>query len=462
MSTHDDAFTAEAKSLVYTFRAKAGTKPTWTPRWGFVTDEPRSNPRFQIGGQFGGWFYGVRAYGGLGWEVGGAEAKRGPEVNQYSDFAGVLGTGVYVTGVAGTSINNVGVYGQTGEVPDLPLPFPQYIRAGVVGAAESGSGIFGVTAFGAGVVGFAPKGIGVEGYAEDGIGVSGYAHTSPGVYSISRLSQGVYGHSGYSSGVMGVCDTEGPPPQMPNLPNVAGVIGSADQRAGVIGTSNASIGVYGFSSGNSGIVGETASPGSFAGYFAGNVHVTGNLTVNGQLQTPNKQAVVVFPDGTQRVLYCMESPEYWFEDFGAAKLKRGRAVVKLDADFARVIKRGDYKVFPVPEGDCRGLYVRRKRAASFEVRELSSGKSNVAFSYRIIGRRKDIRAPRFAKTDIRLALSLPSSATRPPRKGAPSAAELRAFVAHLRKETLERSLKGMKKGSGSRRPPKYVKRGMRP
>jgi hypothetical protein len=463
MSTHDDAFTAEAKSLVYTFRAKAGTKPTWTPRWGFVTDEPRSNPRFQIGGQFGGWFYGVRAYGGLGWEVGGAEAKRGPEVNQYSDFAGVLGTGVYVTGVAGTSINNVGVYGQTGEVPDLPLPVPVYIRAGVVGAAaEQGSGVFGVSASGEGVTGYSPKGAGVSGLTKNGIGVAGSAYEFPAVYGLSGTAPAVYGNASYDSGVMGICDTEGPPPQMPNLPNVAGVIGSADQRAGVIGTSNASIGVYGFSSGNSGIVGETASPGSFAGYFAGNVHVTGNLTVNGQLQTPNKQAVVVFPDGTQRVLYCMESPEYWFEDFGAAKLKRGRAVVKLDADFARVIKRGDYKVFPVPEGDCRGLYVRRKRAASFEVRELSSGKSNVAFSYRIIGRRKDIRAPRFAKTDIRLALSLPSSATRPPRKGAPSAAELRAFVAHLRKETLERSLKGMKKGSGSRRPPKYVKRGMRP
>jgi quercetin dioxygenase-like cupin family protein len=62
MSTHDDAFIAEAKSLDYTFRAKAGTKPTWTPRWGFVTDEPRFDPRFKIGGQFGGWFYGVRAY----------------------------------------------------------------------------------------------------------------------------------------------------------------------------------------------------------------------------------------------------------------------------------------------------------------------------------------------------------------------------------------------------------------
>jgi hypothetical protein len=59
------------------------------------------------------------------------------------------------------------------------------------------------------------------------------------------------------------------------------------------------------------------------------------------------------------------------EDFGAAKLKRGRTLVKLDADFAKVIKRGDYKVFFTPEGDCRGLYVRSKSAASFEVRELN-------------------------------------------------------------------------------------------
>ena len=50
--------------------------------------------------------------------------------------------------------------------------------------------------------------------------------------------------------------------------------------------------------------------------------------------------------------------------FRAAKLKRGRVVVKLD--FGKVIKRSsDYRVFLAPEGDCRGLYVHRKRAASF-------------------------------------------------------------------------------------------------
>src|SRR6266545_1413351 len=361
MSTHDDAFTAEAKSLVYTFRAKAGTKPTWTPRWGFVTDEPRSNPRFQIGGQFGGWFYGVRAYGGLGWEVGGAEAKRGPEVNQYSDFAGVLGTGVYVTGVAGTSINNVGVYGQTGEVPDLPFPVPWYAKAGVLGAAEQGSGVFGVSAFGEGVTGYSPKGAGVSGLTKNGIGVVGSAHEFPGVYGLSGTAPAVCGNASYDSGVMGICDTEGPTVGM-NIPTIAAVLGTADQRPGVIGTSNALMGVYGFSTSNAGVVGETASPNSFAGFFAGNAVVTGTLTAG------VKNAMVAFPDGSQRVLHCMESPEHWFGDFGTAKLKNGRAAVALDVDFAKVIKRGDYRVFVTPEGDCCGLYVRNRGAARFEVR----------------------------------------------------------------------------------------------
>ena len=78
-------------------------------------------------------------------------------------------------------------------------------------------------------------------------------------------------------------------------------------------------------------------------------------------------------------------------------------MVKLDADFGKVIKRGDYRVFLTPEGDCRGLYVQRKGAASFEVCELAGGKSNVTFSYRIVGRRKDIRGHRrFAKIDVTL------------------------------------------------------------
>jgi hypothetical protein len=219
-------------------------------------------------------------------------------------------------------------------------------------------------------------------------------------------------------------------------------LGSSHDRAGVVGTSDALMGVYGYSAGNAGVVGQSGNPNSYGGYFFGNVMVTGNLTVNGMISPNPKAAVVPFPDGTQRLLYCMESPEVWFEDFGAAKLKRGRAAVKIDADFARVIKRGDYRVFITPEGDCRGLYVRRKRAASFEVRELAGGKSSVAFSYRIVGRRKDVRGyTRFAKIDkIDTRLQLPAAATRAPRK-APTARALRALIASLGKDVRARRAK---------------------
>jgi hypothetical protein len=156
----------------------------------------------------------------------------------------------------------------------------------------------------------------------------------------------------------------------------------------------------------------------------------------------------------------MESPEVWFEDFGTARLKRGRAVVKIDADFAKVIKRGDYRVFVTPEGDCRGLYIRRKQATSFEVRELAGGKSNVAFSYRVVGRRKDIgRHTRFAKIDARLAkpdtrLSLPAAATRPPRKGASTAAVLRTLLDRVDKQVRELRARGGTSRALPKQPPR--------
>jgi len=199
---------------------------------------------------------------------------------------------------------------------------------------------------------------------------------------------------------------------------------------GVVGVSDQSVGVQGFSGGDAGVVGMTSNPASFAGAFFGNVAINGNLQVSGL-----KSAVVPFPDGSRRALYCMESPEVWFEDFGSAKLARGRALVKLDSNFAKVIKR--YRVFVTPEGNCHGLYVRHKSANKFEVRELMGGKSSIPFSYRIVNRRKDIKQhQRFAKVAMG-----PAFATRPPRaprKPVPTAADLRAFVARIEKEGRER------------------------
>jgi hypothetical protein len=355
--------------------------------------------RSQVDGQLPRYRFGVVGYGSAGGMVGCGGAAITRLLGPYSTFAGVHGTARDFTGVAGTSISHVGVYGQL----EVDIFVPTVLHAGVLGAAGTQPG----------VIGFSANNDGMQGQSFNGAGVSGRTASFT------------------SSGVTGVAGIEGPPPGM-GIPAAAGVLGTASDAPGVIGTSNARIGVYGFSTANAGVVGESVN--SFAGYFAGNVHVTGNLTVAG----PLKAAVVAFPDGTQRALHCMESPEAWFEDFGAGKLKGGRATVKLDADFAKVIKRGDYHVFLTPRGDCRGLYVRSQGGASFEVRELAGGKSSVAFSYRIVGRRKDItRHKRFAKVDTRLAL--------PPVRGRRPAPTLRAFIAELEKEARAKATPAMRK-----------------
>ena len=380
------------------FVALPGTSTTWVPKWGFLTSAPTFDPRFDIGGQLGGWHYGVRAYAGYGGDVGSdGQAKRGPDVNEFCDFAGVFGTGIYVTGVAGTSVNNIGVYGQAGDPPPV-LSTDLTVTAGVFGLSNDRPGV---------------------------LGISSYA---PAAVGVSFLNTGVTGVSGV------------PGPQVPNtIDHLAGVLGTSGYYLGVLGTSSNEAGVAGYSANAVGVYGESGGtgPNAYAGFFRGNLRVTGAI------QAGTKDAIVPFPDGSHRLLHCMESPEHWFEDFGAAKLRRGRAMVKLDVDFAKVIKRGDYKVFLTPEGDCRGLYV-RKSAASFEVREFAGGKSSIAFSYRIVGRRKDIKGhQRFAKIELP---ALPTrAARRPPRKPVPTAAGLRAFIAGVEKKWRERAPKGAEK-----------------
>jgi len=382
------------------FVALPGNSTTWVPKWGYLTSAPTFDPRFDIGGQLGGWHYGVKAYAGYGGDVGSdKEAQRGPPVNEYCDFAGVFGTGIYVTGVAGTSVNNIGVYGQTGDAT--------FIGTGYIAA----------------VLGVSDRAEGVRGISEPWPGVAGLSFRHFGVNGASFMETGVRGISG---GVEGR--------NFPNLPTTAGVFGTSGQQPGVIGTSNQNAGVIGTSDTDVGVYGASNN---VAGLFEGDVVVDGNFTVVGFPGQHTKSVAVPFPDGTQRLLYCMESPEVWFEDFGAAKLKRGRVVVKIDADFAKVVKLNDYRVFATPEGDCRGLYV-RKRGKSFEVRELMGGKSNIALSYRIIARRKDIKGHRrFAKIDTRLPR--PAASTRAAR--APTPAALRKFAASLGSDARARQAK---------------------
>ena len=89
--------------------------------------------------------------------------------------------------------------------------------------------------------------------------------------------------------------------------------------------------------------------GAIAGQFSGPVNIynapasgtpitTGDLYVQRNFQVSGtKSAAVPHPDGTHRLLYCVESPEAWFEDFGEGTITAGKAEVRLDPDFAAVV-----------------------------------------------------------------------------------------------------------------------------
>jgi hypothetical protein len=234
-----------------------------------------------------------------------------------------------------------------------------------------------------------------------------------GVYGIGN-GTGVYGTSIFYDGVGVVGQRESMSKTGQGLPiefhhlgvGVWGDAGSNNDSGGAIVGVTGSVddGIAGFFANNSANGDDTVSILSlnaaskrplYVGAPNGYCYVdeTGDLNCSG-----SKNAVVPIDGGARIVaMSAIESPVNWFEDAGSAQLVNGAAVVKLDRDFMQTVNTEmDYKVFPVPNGDCRGLYVTNKTATSFEVRELGSGTSNVAFDFRIMAVRRNYENVRFA------------------------------------------------------------------
>ena len=139
----------------------------------------------------------------------------------------------------------------------------------------------------------------------------------------------------------------------------------------------------------------TANSGGSA-VMAVNTNSTGwaVLSYGNFIATGTKSAAVALPDNRSVLLYAVESPENWFEDFGSGQLQNGAATIALDPTFMQTVNPAGYHVYVTPNGDCEGLYVTQKTATSFEVHELHAGKSSVAFDYRIVARRKGLESLR--------------------------------------------------------------------
>jgi hypothetical protein len=333
--------------------------------------------------------------------------------------------GVHGMGASAGVVGTGNLAGVVGRLVDQPQPLPiTFFDAGVLGStlgldtnserARQSAGVIGESDVGYGVYGETKNGIGVRGDSESAPGVFGESVTDTGVFGFSSKTGvhgagplGVYGEGQgpeSNTGVLGTAQvgigvhgvsTDAPPSQFG-----VGVWGEGVRGVGVAGSAQHGYGVQASSNEFIGLLascGDDSNPGVAAGYFDGNVIITGDLTVLGG---GAKGAAIPHRDGLHRMLYSMESPESWFEDFGEARLVKGRANVKLAADFLSVVKIDRYHVFLTPYGDSIGLYVSYRGKKGFQVREHGQGKSNISFSYRIVAKRKDIDGKRFAKVKV--------------------------------------------------------------
>lgn len=301
-----------------------------------------------------------------------------------SGLKGIVREGYGVDGEG--AIGVVGTGNWLPEASDLP-PAPnltsllsEYTNTGVLGQSTAADGVVGLSAQANGVLGYSQSSSGVVGQSDNG--------EAYGVYGkCNGIGSGVGGENSDATGGSGVFGKGYVGVRAGGT--AIGVFAQSDFGYGV--SAYGGIGVYA-SCPPSPPVTSGFGLGNFAAWFDGATAVNGNFIVFG-----SKSAAVAFPDQSHRLLYCMESPECWFEDFGEAKLVRGRVQVKLPRDFATVIKTGSYHVFLTPYGNSNGLYVSKQDGKGFIVEEQGQGKSNVKFSYRIVGKRKDVKAERFAK-----------------------------------------------------------------
>ncbi|HTZ95167.1 MAG TPA: hypothetical protein VMB18_02140 [Terriglobales bacterium] len=234
------------------------------------------------------------------------------------------------------------------------------------------------SAFAPGVQGEAPEGIGVYGLSEGNIGVygngayigvNGVTPDGYGVWGDSGTTWGVYGHSNTGQGIVGEAGTND---------------GEGFGPDGVDGVSHFSGGSglagFNFSSGD-GVY--ATSDSGYAGYFAGDVHVNGNLSKNGgsfKIDHPL--------DPANKYLYhsFVESPDMMNIYNGNAVLDaKGEATIQLP-DWFETLNR-DFRYQLTSIGGFAPVYIAQKvQNNSFKI---AGGKQGMEVSWQVTGIRQD-------------------------------------------------------------------------
>ena len=208
-----------------------------------------------------------------------------------------------------------------------------------------------------------------------GIGVDTPAYKLQVAGTVYGENQDIYGAGIRGAGYTGVY----------GLGNVSGVVGNggsyglygASDITGVLGTSD-NTGVFGYSSsGGYGVHGQSIG-----------INVAGVYYTNGLAGSGPKSAIVKTEDGPKAV-YCQESPENWFEDFGSGSIENGIARVSIAEDFLQTVtitKDHPMKVFVTPNANLGNWWV-EKRNTEFMV-HAPNAQDGALFDYRIVAKRK--------------------------------------------------------------------------
>ncbi len=304
-----------------------------------------------------------------------------------------LGSGVGLYARSRDQMGLVGI-GTTSIIID-PLPLG---LSGVYGKGD-GVGVWGESWDGSGVSGWSTNGAGVRGDSTNNDGVRGQAAAGnkSGVYGYNSGSgYGLYGRSANGFGLGAAGKDDGPFTSRKGDLLLDGVYGDILAPGVLRLWSDYDVYII-LDANNDDYNSFTIFSGSGAAVF--NVTESGNLWAAG-----TKSALAETADHGPRLVYAVESPQVWIEDFGTAALVNGKAIVPIEPVFAETVNlEVDYHVFLTPLGDCKGLYVAAKTPTSFEVRELGGGTASVGFDYRLVARRRGYEHIRLESPELAVA-----------------------------------------------------------
>jgi hypothetical protein len=178
------------------------------------------------------------------------------------------------------------------------------------------------------------------------------------------------------------------------------IAGNPGYTVGIEGDANSqnedAIGVVGRSFCNSGFtIGGYFEGNNYAGTNSGYAYVGGNDGFGSTKITGLGAVAEIVPTPTHgRVkLFCSESPEYWYQDYGTVNMVNGRAHVELDPILAEIIvvdPANPIRVFATPVNmlNFEGVALTNLTATGFDLVELNGATHTGTVDYQLVAKPK--------------------------------------------------------------------------